>query len=726
MESYYKVSSTKKQKNCNCISPFYINDISGINPNTGHDYTTDDVNILKTALFRVSNARGCDVSVCCDPNDPTSTPDANFTNQFLQKYPKILPMYEGSKITSIKLSTTNNVSTSGWIIPNSNMICKITKATISDTSDPTIKLATNLVKDCFTDQCTQAESITVNNLLQNAKNDMSYTFVDDARVTQAISESNITYVKEYVRKYKQVDSPLTNDSYNNRMIHIASQSKSIDILNMLIALKANLNITNKLNETPIHFAVRSGNLDNIDALLTQGVDLSISTTKGETPMFYAMVTGDMRIINMLYNNSSKLLSVDISGNNLIHHCILNCPTFKNNDDDDTKDASNSIPNTKSEIINFLISHGVSSEQKNNNGITPLVLTSGLINKETNKECALNISTEDTVIREKFFNVKPLIKNNKNIEKFTNSNGASHSNIDKYTDEHKSLLEIQSSLFNNIIRNNPSLYNGYISVDDIPKGAPIEILDTVCYGSGMTGNEDSDECISKGGQIVKITNRTTKIKLELTDDNDIDIDSVDNKDLYFNKNPTKLPKKNIPANVNNYNSVINNSIKSGSILNVRPNKFPQTTGITYNIGQESSNILDSVENIMGFNPQPTFSNPSLPINNPNIIANLQTPSIADISSSTSIPPIISTDISLNHPPTFEEDDTVLRKCKSDAISNSINITQAQTTTPQTTVGNISVIYVFQRFKTEFIILFCVILVLIIAIVINNFIINKNNS
>ena len=85
MESYYKVSSTKKQKNCNCISPFYINDISGINPNTGHDYTTDDVNILKTALFRVSNARGCDVSVCCDPNDPTSTPDANFTNQFLQK-----------------------------------------------------------------------------------------------------------------------------------------------------------------------------------------------------------------------------------------------------------------------------------------------------------------------------------------------------------------------------------------------------------------------------------------------------------------------------------------------------------------------------------------------------------------------------------------------------------------------------------------------------------------
>ena len=71
-----------------------------------------------------------------------------------------------------------------------------------------------------------------------------------------------------------------------------------------------------------------------------------------------------------------------------------------------------------------------------------------------------------------------------------------------------------------MRNNPTKYGDYISVDDIPIGAPIEVLDTVCVNnSGMnsnmlTGNEDSEECISKGGQLVKIKNKTTKIKLEL--------------------------------------------------------------------------------------------------------------------------------------------------------------------------------------------------------------------
>jgi len=691
MNSYLKLSSVKNVSNCNCISPFYIDNITGINPNTGHTYTDEDKDILKTSLFRISNAKGCNVSVCCDPNDPTAMPDANFTSQFLQKFPKIMPVYEGSNLISIKLSTTPNVKENGWKTPSKHMICKITKATINDTNDPTIKIATKLVNDCFTDQCNQAETITIKNLLQNAKNDMSYSSIDDARVTQAIREGNITYVKEYIRKYKTVNSPLTNDDYNNRMIHIASESKSVDILNMLIALKANLNIKNKLKETPIHFAVRSKIINNIDILLTQGVDLTSTTNTGETPMFYAMVSGDMRIINLLYNNSAPILSIDKSGNNLIHHCILNCPSFKDNDDD-TKDVSTSIPNTKAEIIKFLIEHGVNSEQKNLAGITPLNMTSNVINKEINKECALSISQDDSVINEKFFNIKPV------AESFSNNKGAYKNNISSNTDEHNSLLEIQTMLFNNIIKNNPKKYSNYISVNDIPKGAPIEILDTVCVGDGMTGNEDSDECIEKGGQIVKIKNKTTKIKLELTPDNDIDIDAVKDKDLYFKKNQNKIPKGTVPLTVNEYN----NNIKNNSI-----NKIPQTTGITYNIGQESSNIIDNVKSSLGFNPQPT--KPSIQVNN--AISNPPLP----------IPNITSQDkknISNEHPPEFDDDNEVLQKCKKDAIRNSIKLKEAQITNPQTTLGNITIGGVFEKYKLPLIIVGIIFLLLIISIIIYN--------
>ena len=717
MNTYLKLSSTKTNQNCNCISPFYIDSISGINPVTGHNYTDEDKDILKTSLMRISNAKGCNVSVCCDPNDPTSMPDANFTAQFLQKYPKIMPVYQGSKMTSIKLSTTNNVKTNGWQIPNTHLICKITKAKITDTADPTIKLATNLVTDCYTDQCNQAETITVNNLLQNAKGDMNYSFIDDARVTQAISEGNITYVKEYIRKYKSVNSPLTNDSYNNRMIHIAAQSKSLDILNMLIALKANLNILNKLKETPIHFAVRSKNLDNIDSLLIQGLDLTIANTKGETPMFYAMVSGDMRIINMLYNNSAPLLSVDKTGNNLIHHCIKNCPSIKDTDDG-TKDASNSIPNTKADIIKFLIDHGVSTEQKNLAGITPLEMTSKDINNEKNKECSLGIAQDDADINEKFFNIKPI------AEAFSNSNtkhGAIKNNVSKYTPEHESLLEIQTMLFNNILKNNPKKYSGYINVDDVPKGAPIEILDTVCYGTGMTGNEDSEECIAKGGQLVKIKNKTTKIKIELTPDNDIDIDAVDDKDLYFKKNQNRIPYGTVPSNINEYNININDSIKNGTIRNIiqesTAQNTPQTTGITYNIGQESTNLLDSVESSLGFNPKPT--QPSSQITNtiPSIIPNLpNTPTV----------PNLTVPSSSEHPPTFDDDDDVLRKCKTDAIRNSTKITNALTTMPQTTMGNITIQSVYDKYKIPLLIIGIIIILLIIAIIVNKYMFSQSQA
>jgi hypothetical protein len=719
MNTYLKLSSTKSNTNCNCISPFYIDDISGVNPNTGHYYTDDDIDILKTSLYRISNAKGCDVSVCCDPNDPTKSPDPEFTNKILQKYPKILPTYNGSQIVSIKLSTTPNVQSNGWITPTTHMICKISKATISDTSDPTIKIATNLVQDCFTTQCSQAETITMDNLLQNAKSDMKYTFIDDARVTQAISENDISYVKEYIRKYKKVDSPLTNNNYSNCMIHIASQSNSSNILNMLISLKANLNVTNTLNETPIHFAVRSKNLDNINALLLQGVDLTIATTKGETPMFYAMLSGDIRVINMLYNNASPILNVDNLGNNLIHYCVLNCPSFKDVDDD-TKNASNSITNRKVDIIRFLIEHGVNSEQLNLDGVSPLELTGQLIKKEMNRESVLSVSSENSKINESFFNIKPIITKNSfmpKIEKFSNNNSVTKNDVSCYNTEHQSLLEIQSMLFNNIVKNNPNKYGGYISTDDVPKGAPIEILDTVCYGDGMTGNEDSKECVAKGGQIVKIRNKTTKIKIELTPDNDVDIDSVDDSDLYFSKNPEKIPKTNYPKTVQDYNS----EFQTDSKFNTIPNT---TVGITYNLGQESSNELNCSKPMKGFNPQPT-RNPA--------ITSLINSSPTNIQSDTSktppppsTPPTPSTPSTqtLDHPPDY--DDSVIHKYQSDAISNSTQITKSQTTQPQTTLGNISASSLFEKYKTVFIILFVIIGLLILGILGYIFILNRNTS
>ena len=732
MNTYVKLTSVKTDnKNCNCITPFYINNITGINPNTGRNYSSEDEDIIKTSLYRISNAKGCNVDICCDANDPTSMPDPEFTSKFKKRFLKILPIYDRNSLSSIKL-TTKNTTERGWIEPSTHMICKISKATIKDTDDPDIKIASNLVKDCFTNQCSNIEQITLKNLLQSSKADMTYTYVDDARVSQSIREGDISYVKEYIKKYKVIDSPLTNDDYNNRLIHIASESKDLEILNMLLALKSNINIKNKINETPIHFAVRSKIIDNIDALLSQGVDLNIPTVKGETPMFYAVKTGSLRIIQMLYNNNSPIIGSDKDGNNLIHYCIKYGPSFE--DIYDYSIERSLDRSSKRDIIRFFIERGLNTEQLNKNGISPLELTQKEINKEINKECTDNITEENDTIKELFFDIKSTREDFTDKSKGKGNgkgNGKGkgkgigaqplYNELDEYTTEHKQLLEIQTLLFNNVIRNNPKKFNDYISVDDIPKGSPIEVLDTVCVGTGMTGNEDSDECIYKGGSVVKIKNKTTKIKLELIPEEETEIDNVDESELYYKKNPIKIPKKTVPPQIQNYNNTI-----------TAPPQVPQTTGITYNIGETSTNSVDGNGVSFGFNPQPTQSI----INNKSKLQTLDQPNIQDkipiqlsqeeklLASSSSLSELSAT--SQDHPSIFSDYDEIVHKCKKDATRNSQKIkSNLAKNYPITTMAQ-TIQSFTDKYKKPMIVFGVIILLLIMGIIGYHFFYKKQTT
>ena len=270
-------------------------------------------------------------------------------------------------------------------------------------------------------------------------------------------------------------------------------------------------------------------------------------------------------------------------------------------------------------------------------------------------------------------------------------------MSKYTKEHKQLLEIQTLLFNNIIRNNPKKYDGYISVDDIPKGSPIEVLDTVCIGSNMTGNEDSDECVAKGGQIVKIKNRTTKIKLELIPEEESKIDEVDETELYFKKNPIKIPKGTQPIDIQNYNNSIYNQV-------------PQTTGITYNIGETSSNIIGNFGSSLGFNPK---SNKSID-KNPLPDENKTPPHVANKIDPKIDPKLDPNIMSSEHPPDFAKDGDFIHKCESDAINNSVKLIIPQTTFAQINMSD-TIRSFITKYKTLLIVLGIGLLLFIIGII-----------
>lgn len=122
------------------------------------------------------------------------------------------------------------------------------------------------------------------------------------------------------------------------------------------------------------------------------------------------------------------------------------------------------------------------------------------------------------------------------------------NYDAMSIREKELLQIQTLLFNDILKSNPDKYDKYINVSEVPHGAPIEILDYMCTGGNesVTGSEDRETCEAMGGQFVKIKNPTTLVKLELLPESERMIAAEDEDELYYPKYPESMPERPLPT------------------------------------------------------------------------------------------------------------------------------------------------------------------------------------
>ena len=213
MDTFLKIDSTKASSKCNCLDPFFLNNIDSVNKDYGRIFNKKDIKNIKSTLYRVSNNNGCTLGVCCDPNDSYETINEQYLNNFKRVYPSIKIIKEGGEIESILLSK-KAIQEEGWIEPTAYHICKISKSKISGTKKPNIKIATQLVKNCYTDSCDNTETLNFDNIVgKSLTEEKGYTAFDDSKVAYAIVNGDINYVKEYIRKYKHVDNNLTHDNY---------------------------------------------------------------------------------------------------------------------------------------------------------------------------------------------------------------------------------------------------------------------------------------------------------------------------------------------------------------------------------------------------------------------------------------------------------------------------------------------------------------------------------
>ena len=97
------------------------------------------------------------------------------------------------------------------------------------------------------------------------------------------------------------------DKPGGTALHAAMFQKNIEVTNLLIQHKADVNIQGLSNHfTPLHDAVWANNLPAAEALLKAGADPTIKNNKGQTPLEKAKIEGRIDMIKLL-EASKKLI-----------------------------------------------------------------------------------------------------------------------------------------------------------------------------------------------------------------------------------------------------------------------------------------------------------------------------------------------------------------------------------------------------------------------------------
>jgi len=543
MNSFFKIAAVDIDARCNNVIPFNIKEMDKKQDSkTGRVFTQDDKKQAWETFMKITNSTRSRALPCCNPDIKIADVNPELLAKVQGIYTYARPIIKNGDLVELQLTKTPKAKEAGWELITPYIICKLSYALMTpgvitkspEEQDVWVVSKQGMLLDCFPTSC--PDSVSVDNLFGTARKDPEYTYIDDATVATAIKDGNVKYIRDYLFKYNNANQVLTHDDYGNRLVHLAAINYQPRVFELLVAVKANFNVRNAQGDTPLHLAVKSGNMDCIEELLKlsgQNIEINPKNNRGETPLMLAIsykpkidaktdkIKSTEKGINMimiryLYNRGASVLDKDAFGNNMIHIIILYM-----------------APNREmSDAVKFMLGKGVSAEQKNNAGITPLMLTADKL-KETgiSKQSAADMG-----------------------------HGVHERDIDNYTPEQVELMEIQTLLFNDIIRNNPDKYNKFISIADVPEGAPIEILDHHCVSA--TGQiidkniETAEECqATQDGNWVKIKEPSTKVKIDLIPESKRFIDAIPEKELYYPKIQPSYDAVPLPSAIQELNNSV---------------------------------------------------------------------------------------------------------------------------------------------------------------------------
>ncbi|CAL1285636.1 unnamed protein product [Larinioides sclopetarius] len=197
----------------------------------------------------------------------------------------------------------------------------------------------------------------------------------------AIFRNDIAAVNILFGKETNVDKNKSNRNYTSLLI--ATLSKNLDFVKLLIAKKANVDSKCDFGHTSLHLATLTMDMEIVKVLIANGADVNAKNEDGNTPLQYAAALGIMEIVEFLINKKADVNAADnrqftplmvaaINGHTSIVQLLLDKGALVN-----SKESFGCAPlhfaadKGHYEIVELLLNHKAIIDCKSNENGTPL-------------------------------------------------------------------------------------------------------------------------------------------------------------------------------------------------------------------------------------------------------------------------------------------------------------------------------------------------------------------
>jgi ankyrin repeat protein len=132
-------------------------------------------------------------------------------------------------------------------------------------------------------------------------------------MVRAIVQDKPTDVKDLLNKGEALDAKQNGMT----ALHIAAMNGKVDIITVLIARGANVNIQDEQGVTPLMLASKDGKLDAVQALIAQGAKLDVQDKLGENALHIAAAHGRKDVVAALLDRGANIRSTTNTGLNAL-------------------------------------------------------------------------------------------------------------------------------------------------------------------------------------------------------------------------------------------------------------------------------------------------------------------------------------------------------------------------------------------------------------------------